>query len=192
MTTQHESLHRLIELLEKVGIRYMVAGSTSSSFHGRPRATQDTDIVIDPDEVQLRRLIALFGESYYASREAALEALHHRTMFNVIDIEGGWKADLIIRKDRPFSRQEFQRRRRIDVAGRTMWIVSAEDTILSKLEWVKGRPSDVQYSDVLGVTIAQWGNLDLEYLHEWARQLDVEDTLTRRLKEARERVERTG
>lgn len=192
MTTQRESLHRLLKLLDKIGIPYMIAGSTSSSLHGRPRATQDTDIVIDPDEGQLSRFISLLARSYYVSREAALEALRNRAMFNVIDLEGSWKIDLIIRKDRPFSREEFRRRRRIDMAGEPIWVVSAEDTILSKLEWVKGRWSDVQYSDALGVVIAQWGDLDLTYLHEWARQLGVEDVLTSLLKQAEKQVEGEG
>ncbi len=170
----------------------MVAGSESSSIHGRPRATQDTDIVIDPDESQLRRLVGLLEQGYYVSPEAAFEALHHRRMFNVIDLEGGWKIDLIVRKDRPFSRQEFQRRRQVDVAGQIVWVVSAEDAILSKLEWVKGRQSDVQYSDALGVAIAQWGDLDLVYLREWAGQLGVEGMLARLLKEAEKQVERQG
>jgi hypothetical protein len=192
MTTQRESLDRLVGFLEKIGIPYMIAGSAGSSLHGRPRATQDTDIVVDLNETQLRGLIDLLEPSYYVSREAALDALRRRVMFNVLDLDGGWKTDLIIRKDRPFSRKEFERRQQIDVAGRTLWVVSAEDTILSKLEWVKGRQSDVQYSDVLGVATAQWGNLDLKYLHEWARQLDVEDMLIRLLKEAEKLAERTA
>jgi hypothetical protein len=192
MTTQRESLDRLVGFLEKIGIPYMIAGSAGSSLHGRPRATQDTDIVVDLNETQLRGLIDLLEPSYYVSREAALDALRRRVMFNVLDLDGGWKTDLIIRKDRPFSRKEFERRQQIDVAGRTLWVVSAEDTILSKLEWVKGRQSDVQYSDVLGVATAQWGNLDLKYLHEWARQLDVEDMLIRLLKEAEKLTERTA
>ncbi len=192
MTTQRESLFRLLGFLDKTGIPYMVAGSTGSSFHGKPRATQDTDIVIDPAEDQLQRLMALFGDSYYVSREAALEALHRRTMFNVIDMDGGWKVDLIIRKDRPFSLEEFRRRRQMRMTGQPIWVVSVEDTILSKLEWTKGRQSDVQYSDALGVAVAQWETLDIEYLRQWAKQLEVEDALTRLLNEAKEQLERMG
>jgi hypothetical protein len=192
MITQRESLSRLIGILERTGIPYMIAGSASSSLHGRPRATQDMDIVIDPDEVLLSRLTDSLEQGYYVSREAALDSLRHRTMFNVIDLDGGWKTDFIIRKDRPFSREEFQRRRRINVAGQTIWVVSAEDTILSKLEWTKDRQSDVQYSDALGVAVAQWETLDVEYLRHWAKQLGVEDSLTRLLNKAREQIERTG
>ncbi len=191
MTTQKEFLERLVSLLEKAGIPYMVAGSMSSSLHGRPRATQDTDIVIDPTEDQFASFLALLEQGYYVSRDAALDAFHRRTMFNVIDLAGGWKADLILRKDRPFSRKEFERRRQIETIGRKLWVVSPEDTILSKLEWMKGRESDVQYSDVLGVAIARWETLDLEYLRKWARELGVENMLTRLLKDARKQTERT-
>jgi hypothetical protein len=191
MTTQKEFLKRLVSLLDKASIPYMVAGSMSSSFHGRPRATQDADVVIDPTEHQLASFLALLGTDYYVSREAVLDAFRRRTMFNIIDLSGGWKADLILRKDKPFHRQEFERRRQIDMMGQTLWVVSPEDTILSKLEWMKGRESDVQYSDAFGVAVAQWENLDVEYLRRWGGKLGVENVLTRLLKEAEEQAERT-
>jgi hypothetical protein len=191
MNTQRDFLAHLIGLLDKAGIPYMVAGSMGSSLHGRPRATQDADVVIDPTEDQLGFFLTLLEQAYYVSREAAFEALRRRTMFNIVDFEGGWKADLILRKDRSFSRQEFERRRQIEAMGQTLWVVSPEDTILSKLEWMKGRKSDVQYSDALGVAVAQWGNLDIEYLHRWAGPLGVEKMLTRLLKEAGKQAERT-
>jgi hypothetical protein len=186
MITEHEFLVRLTRLLNEVGIPYMATGSMGSSIHGCPRATQDADVVIDPTGDQLESFITHLGWDYYVSRDAALDALRRRTMFNIIDLEGGRKADLIIRKDRPFSRQEFSRRREVEVMGQILSVAAPEDIILSKLEWMKGRESDVQYSDALGVAVAQWGNLDLAYLREWARELDVEDMLARLLKEAEE------
>jgi hypothetical protein len=192
MTTQKEFLERLARLLDRAGIPYMVAGSLSSSLHGRPRATQDADVVIDPTEDQLDSLLALLEQGYYVSRDAARDALRDRTMFNLIDLEAGWKADLIILKDRPFSRQEFERRRQIDAMGQMLWVVSPEDIILSKLEWMKGRESEIQYSDAFGVAVTQWEDLDLEYLRKWAGQLGVETMLARLFREAREQAERTN
>ncbi|MCL5282016.1 MAG: nucleotidyltransferase family protein [Planctomycetes bacterium] len=191
MTSQREFLERLVSLLEKAGILYMVAGSMSSSLHGRPRATQDTDVVIDPTEDQLASFLGLLGQDYYVSQDAALDAFHRRTMFNVIDLAGGWKADFILRKDRPFSRGEFERRRPVETMGQRLWVASPEDTILSKLEWMKGRASDVQYSDALGVAVARWENLDLEYLRTWAGELGIENMLARLLKDTEEQVRRT-
>ncbi|MBN1506716.1 MAG: hypothetical protein JW955_07710 [Sedimentisphaerales bacterium] len=192
MITQKEFLERLTGLLDRAGIPYMVAGSMSSSVHGRPRATQDADIVIDPTEDQLESLVALLEQGYYVSREAAFDAFRHRTMFNVIHLEGGWKADLIVLKNRPFNRQEFDRRRQIDAMGQTFWVASPEDTILNKLEWMKGRESEVQYSDAFGVAVTQWADLDQKYLRTWAGPLGVDNLLTRLLKEAAEQAERTN
>jgi hypothetical protein len=54
-----------------------------------------------------------------------------------------------------------------------------------KLEWTKGRESDVQYSDAVGVAAAQWGNLDMKYLHKWAEELGVRDRLIEALEQAK-------
>lgn len=49
----------------------------------------------------------------YVSDVAAREALADRSMFNIVDPESGWKVDLIVRKLRPFSEQEFARRQSV-------------------------------------------------------------------------------
>ena len=46
-------------------------------------------------------LATLPAHWYYA--DAAIEALRRRGQFNVIDMASAWKADLIVRKARPFS-----------------------------------------------------------------------------------------
>lgn len=69
--------------------------------------------------------------------------------------------------------------------GQRLWVVSPEDVILAKLEWTKGRESDVQYSDAVGVAAAQWGNLDMEYLHKWAGELGVRDRRIEALEQAK-------
>jgi hypothetical protein len=98
--------------LDQAGVPYMLAGSFASTLHGRPRSTQDVDIVIDPTESTLQAFLdELPADRAYVDRRTALRALASRDMFNVIDLETGWKADLIIRKARSFSVREFERRR---------------------------------------------------------------------------------
>ena len=106
-------------------------------------------------------------------------------MFNIIDTQAGWKADIIIRKNRAYSKQEFARRTNENVMGINLWILSPEDSILSKLEWSKGRESQIQFNDVLGVLNVQWDRLDFDYLKKWAKELEVEDSLEHLLKEIR-------
>ena len=164
-------------------IPYMLSGSLCSSFHGQPRATNDADIVIDPTKDQLLAFVDSLEPDYYVSRDGALDSLDNHSMFNVIDIRASWKADMIIRRNRAFSEQEFSRRKRTDLMGMNLFIVSPEDSILSKLEWSKGRESLTQFNDALGVCMAQRERLDFDYLKKWAKVLKVEDSLERLLKE---------
>jgi len=185
MINQETFLRRLIASLEKSHIPYMLSGSYGSSFHGQPRATNDVDIVIDPTEKQLQTFLHSLGEDWYVSLDAAAEALRNNSMFNVIDIQSSWKADLIIRKDRPFSIEEFNRKRCVNIIGLDAWILSSEDVILSKLEWSKERQSERQFRDALGVAVVQWDALDVEYLNKWSKQLEIENLLKQLLDKAR-------
>ena len=182
MTDQNDFIKRVVAHLEKAGIEYMLSGSFGSSYHGHPRATNDTDIIINPTREQLHDFVDSLGPDYYVSKPAAFDALANHGMFNIIDIQMSWKADLIIRKRRPFSIAEFSRRQRSDVLGEKMWVLSPEDSILSKLEWSRERQSTAQSNDVLGVMMVQWENLDLDYLRKWAEELKVSEQLEQLLR----------
>src|SRR5512133_1478972 len=113
-----ELLARVAALLGAAGIPYMLTGSFASTLFGSPRTTQDIDIVIDPTLGTLEKLLhALPDSEYYVSREAAREAYGAEGMFNVVDFATGWKVDLIIRKQRAFSQEEFRRRRPVEMLG---------------------------------------------------------------------------
>ncbi len=189
MANQEEFLGKLINKLNERGIAYMLSGSVSSSLHGHPRATQDIDIVIAPTEKKLVDFVESLGSDYYVSIEAVREAFTRSSMFNVIDNKYGWKADFIIRKERPFSLQEFERKRLSKIKDMEVWVTSPEDTILCKLEWAKESQSEQQFRDALGIIVVQWKNLDRNYLQKWAKELLVENSLKRLLEQAEELVE---
>ena len=177
MSVEEDSLARLVRRLEGLGIAYMVAGSLASSHHGLPRATNDADVVIDPTPDSLDRLLqALLADGYYVDERRAREALRARQQFNVIDPETAFKLDLIVRKERPFSREEFARRERRDLAGMSVSMATAEDTILSKLEWARAASgSSLQLADAAGVLRVCGERLDRAYVEEWAAVLEVSD-----------------
>lgn len=185
MTEQNDFLKRLIDALNDAGVPYMLSGSICSSFHGRPRATNDVDIVIAPNETQLERFAQSLGNDYYVSLDAVRDAFKRNSMFNVIDIESGWKADFVIRKKRPFSNEEFNRRRKVGIMGLDIWVVSPEDMILTKLEWSRGQMTGNQFQDALGVAVVQWDGLDKDYLHKWAKELQVDGLLKQLLDRAK-------
>ena len=175
MSVEEEAVSRLVRRLEALGIPYMIAGSFASSHHGLPRATNDADIVVDPSPEALDALLAaLAADGYYVDARTAREALRARRLFNVIDPETAFKVDLIVRKERPFSREEFARRERRDLGGLTVSLATPEDTILSKLEWArKAGGSERQFADALGVVQVCGDALDRAYVEKWAADLGV-------------------
>lgn len=167
---------RLIAAVERVGVPYMVTGSYASSTHGTPRATNDIDVVIAPTPDELRALMREFtSDQYYADELDALDALERRSQFNVIDFATSWKADFIVRKDRPFSETEFSRRERHLIAGQSVYLASAEDILIAKLEWAREGQSARQIEDAAGVIRRQKSRLDREYVERWVRALGLEE-----------------
>jgi len=75
--------------------------------------------------------------------------------------------------DSPFHRSILDRRRREDVDGATLYLVSPEDLVLLKL--VAGRPRDI--AGIHEVLFVQ-GDLDAEYMRIWAERLGIADRLT--------------
>jgi hypothetical protein len=167
-------LRKIIAALEAAHIPHMVVGSFASTAHGEPRTTRDLDLVIDPRPDQLNELLAaLDAEHYYVDSDVAHDALRHRSMFNIIEIATGWKLDLVIRKARPFSIEEMQRRTITKILGMDVPIATAEDTIIAKLEWSKLGASDRQLKDIAGILRVRGADLDFEYIERWVTELGL-------------------
>ena len=94
-------------------------------------------------------------------------------------LESGWKIDLILRKERAFSRSEFQRRQQAEIAGCVVRVATAEDTIVAKLEWARAGESERQLRDVAGILETRAGELDLAHLERWIRELRLEEIRAR-------------
>jgi hypothetical protein len=73
-------------------------------------------------------------EHYYVSRDAALQVYGSEGLFNLIDLETGWKVDFIIRKSRDFGVEEVERRREAEVEGAGIFVAIPAE---SRSEYVK-------------------------------------------------------
>ncbi len=179
----------VIEALNDLGIPYLIGGSLASAVHGVPRATMDADLVADLRLEHAEPLARALGSAFYVDVESIRDAIRRHGGFNVIHLETMFKVDIFVRKPRPFDAAQFARRRDVVVATdpeRTAYFASAEDSILTKLEWYRfgGEVSERQWGDVLGILKAQSTRLDLSYLRRWANALNVADLFERALREA--------
>jgi hypothetical protein len=171
-----EFLRQVVEVLEDAGIPYMLTGSLASAYYATPRATQDIDLVIDAGAEALERAVAGLGEAgYYVDRGAALDALASHGQFNAIDASAGWKVDFIIRRDRAFSRTEFERRETASLLGVDVSLASLEDVLIAKLEWSKLGDSELQRRDVVQLLERAGPRLDMPYVERWVAALDLSE-----------------
>jgi hypothetical protein len=95
----------------------------------------------------------------------------------MVHLDSGWKINVILRKDRPWSREEFSRRTSLLVGGTEIMFLSAEDSILSKLDWVRQGGSLRQLEDAGTVLDVQGDAIDFAYLDYWAKELGLTDPL---------------
>jgi hypothetical protein len=167
-------LKRITTALDRAGIGYMLTGSFASAHYGAPRSTQDIDFVIEATAAEVQAFVeALPRSEYYVDLDAALEAHRRQSMFNVIDLATGWKIDLIIRKSRAFSQEEFRRRQRVSLNDVLLFVASAEDVVISKLEWAKLAQSRRQIEDAAAILRMRWDAMDRFYLEKWIGELGL-------------------
>ena len=80
--------------------------------------------------------------------QALVGAVVREGMANIIHLKLLVKVDLIVGKDTPYRREEFRRRRSVELDGVTIWFVAPEDLVLSKLAWMRDSGSAIQRRDI--------------------------------------------
>ncbi len=176
MDEQRAFVLEIVRRLDGAGIPCMLTGSLALAAYAVPRMTRDIDLVVDVASESAERLAALFEGDCYVDREAVGRAISGRGMFNIIHNRWITKADFIVRKDDPYRKAEFARRRTFDLEGVPVPVVSPEDLILSKLLWSRTSASETQERDVRDL-LAHGRDLHEAYLDHWAAALGVAEAL---------------
>ena len=169
-TPELNALRDVCARLDGAAIAYMLTGSLAMSYYARPRMTRDIDLVIALEAGESERLTRALGADYHA----VAAAIRSDRPWNIVYLPSVVKIDLIPRKDTPYRRTEFERRRKVELAGVPLYIVSVEELILSKLEWSRDSRSEQQRRDVALLLQAP---LDRAYLDEWAVRLGLDGLL---------------
>jgi len=184
---------QVTRVFERLNIPYLISGSLASTLHGMIRTTQDSDIIAEMRLEHVQPFVESLQNEFFIDEEMIAESIQHNLSFNIIHRDTMFKVDVFIPQPRSFHQSQLARAQK-----QTFSLVdsevsanfsSAEDTILSKLEWYRlgGEVSERQWRDTpvgVGVLKTRSGELDLDYLHKWAKELKVSDLLERALKQA--------
>jgi len=178
-----EAMGELVLLFERLEIPYAVMGGLAVRVYGIPRPTYDIDftVAVEKDNRSgLYRALRGLGhtvpevyDSGWVDRVAGMPVVKSRLYLqgHGVDID-------IFLAESPFQREVLARRRRHELDDMPICFVSPEDLILLKL--IAHRPRDI--ADIGDIRFTQ-GQLDEEYLRDWAKQLGVLDALERVLSE---------
>lgn len=170
-----ELLRYVITVLERLGTRYFVTGSTASIFFGEPRFTNDIDIVVDLKPGDEARFCAQFPEEFYVSEEAVRRAIARKRQFNVLHPASGLKVDVIVPADTLFNRSRFSRIQRIrPEADFEASFASPEDVIVKKMDFFREGGSEKHLRDIAGILKISGHQLDYGYIESWAETLGLE------------------
>jgi len=143
-----EALQRLIEALEKANCEYVVVGGLVAIRYGRNRITQDIDVIVDTDEVELL-VSALKDKGFEFSERELLDAFKDRSRVTFfLLVNSFFHVDLKFAKDE-LDYEVLNGRVRGELLGIPCWIESVEDIIVAKL--IYGSSQDEE--DVIAILL---------------------------------------
>lgn len=156
--------------LEQLKLPYMLTGSAALNFYSVIRTTQDLDIVIELEEENITQFLSSFPNHYY-HEPSIIDEIKRNGMFNLIDFNTGYKIDFILRKNTSYSKIAFGRRLINDEFGEPVSVISIEDLIIAKLQWIQELYSDRQVDDIN--KLLRNVEVNREYLKFWVNELNL-------------------
>ena len=187
---QSELMRLVVRAFESLNIPYMITGSHASTYYGEPRFTRDIDIVAEIQEGQVNDFVRFFTPNeYYCDKDMIKAEIKRRGQFNIIHAASGLKVHVILRKETPFSRVEFSRRKRSKVfSDQEANFATPEDVIIKKMAFYRDGGSEKHLRDITGILKISGDAVDRNYISEWAKRLeltDIWDAILKRLEERR-------
>jgi hypothetical protein len=164
-----ETLSRMAAFLEGEGTDYMVIGGYALPLYGRIRATLDIDVAVSTaGEEEHRAFIEAAEDAGYTVTYGSFR----NPVCLFLDRVTGYEVEVWSRPDGvEWDTETLGRRRKAEIAGTSLWIISPEDFIVSKLARPDRGVTDEQ--DVKSVLKRMDATLDWRYLRERAEQAGV-------------------
>ena len=191
MTPTPEVLARVLKNLDDLEVPYALGGSMASSVWGKPRQTNDADIVVLIQEEKARALLNILQSEFTAAPSDPSEVLNSYEEFpsiQFIHIEETFRIDMFIAKPDEYAKESFARARLLPLTSDYAAKVAApEDTVIAKLRWfvMGNRVSDRQWNDIIRVIEIQGTNFDFDYARKWSQYFGVLPELEQAASEAK-------
>lgn len=174
---QAKLLKDITHFLKLHKIPYMITGSWSSIYYGRPRASHDIDFVVELPVESIKKTKQLFSQlpdTFMMQLNTIKEAIENKSQFQAIHLPTMLKMDFWILTDQEFDKKRFLRRKKVKLFNQLMEMATPEDTIIQKLVWYSRGGIEKHLVDAAFVLKIQGKNLDKKYLTSWIKKLKLE------------------
>ena len=175
-TVQAQLLKDITNFLSSHKIPYMITGSWSSIYYGRPRASHDIDFVVELPVKNIERTLELFSrlpDTFMVQLDTVKEGIEQKSQFQALHLPTMLKMDFWILTDTKFDKDRFLRRKKIKLFNQFMEMATPEDTIIQKLIWYSKGGIEKHLVDAAFVLQIQGRNLDQKYLQNWIKKLKL-------------------
>jgi hypothetical protein len=151
---------RIARGLEGEGVDYAIGGAIALGFHAPPRGTHDIDLNLFVEADEARPALTVLADlGVELDLDSALSQCRERG-----DARGrleGVRVDIFVNSV-PLHPLAHARRKRVRLAGTPLWVLSAEDLVVLKLLFYRGK--DIE--DCRRVLALQGSAFDLAYARE--------------------------
>lgn len=172
---QNRAFGGVIDILEAMGIEYVIWGGVAAIMYGEPRFARDMDVVVRLHHNQVGTLARVLEEDgYYVSVEAIRDAVDRHFYFNAIHIETGIKVGFLVAGRDPIHVWAFEHRqvKNFDEFRRAS-CMPPESVILTKLRAHQDNGSTRHLDDIKGILRVSGPELDLAYVNREAAREGV-------------------
>ena len=162
-----EATRGVIDVLEDIGIPYMLVGSNASNFHGIPRSTKDADFVIELGSFQMDDIVRRLGTAFHLDPQMSFETATFTFRHIISIVDSPFTIELFHLGDDEYDRERFERRVRAAYLSGNVWVASKEDVIVTKLLWLLRLDRSKDKDDVTDVILVQQDKIDWTYVEKW-------------------------
>lgn len=178
-----KDLLSFLRKIEAINLDYMITDSVASILYGRPRLTQDMDVVVVFPVTKIEHFVRSFDvEDYYCPPDEAIkEALRlgDKGHLNIIDQRTGFKIDIYPAGREALIQWGFEYKKRVELIENEMvWVAPPEYVILKKLTYYREGGSQKHLEDIKGMLEVSSEQIDVATLEAWASKLHLVDLWT--------------
>lgn len=174
----------VIDYLNEQAVPYMLVGSLATNFYCVPRSTEDADIVVQSQVVQVARQIHQAQPHIHFNPQMGFESVTATKKIVLQTAVHGFEIELFELSAEEHDQTRFSRRTLVETMGRKVWIASLEDMVVTKLRWSQhaGREKDI--SDARNLMGVQHDRIDWPYVESWCDHHGTREIMERLRRES--------